>query len=100
MIITFRSLEELGIGEFGVVTLCKWKPSANEEIEVAVKTLNSNASDKDRLRFMQEAAIMCQFDHENVIKLQGVVAEAPTMIVLEYVRHGDLQEVLTQLRPM
>ena len=27
---------------------------------------------------------MCQFDHENVIELYGVVKEDPVMIVLEY----------------
>ena len=90
----------MGIGEFGVVTHCKWKPSIIKEIEVAVKTLNLNASDKDRLRFLQEAAIMCQFDHQNVIKLHGVVTEKPIMIVLEYMRHGDLKNVLMQLRPV
>jgi len=95
-----RSFEELGTGEFGVVTYCKWKPSANKEVEVAVKTLNVNSSDKDRLRFLQEAAIMCQFDHENVIKLHGVVTETPIMIVLEYMCHGDLRNFLMQLQPM
>ena len=69
-------------------------------MEVAVKTLNSSASDKDRLRFLQEAAIMCQFDHQNVIKLHGVVTEAPIMIVLEYMHHGDLKNMLMQLQPM
>ena len=83
-----------------MITHCKWKPSANKEVEVAVKTLKSTANDKERLRFLQEAAIMCQFDHENVIKLYGVVTEAPIMIVLEYMPHGDLQDVLIQLQPM
>jgi len=70
------------------------------DVEVAVKTLNTNASDKDKLRFLQEAAIMCQFDHQNVIKLHGVVTEAPTMIVLEYVAHGDLKEFLMNIKPL
>ena len=92
-----RTLEELGTGEFGVVTHGKWIQSSNQEVEVAVKTLNNNASDKDRLRFLQEAAIMCQFDHQNLIKLHGVVTEAPIMIVLEYMSHGDLQNLLINL---
>ena len=62
--------------------------------------LNTDASDKDRLRFLQEAAIMCQFDHQNVIKLHGVVTEAPIMIVLEYVARGDLKEFLTNLQSL
>ena len=43
---------------------------------------------------------MCQFDHENVIKLYGVVTEAPVMIVLEYMFHGDLRSFLIDLQPL
>ena len=93
-----RILEELGTGEFGVVSRAKWAPSSSKEVEVAIKTLNTDASDKNRLRFLQEAAIMCQFDHKNVIKLHGVVTEAPRMIVLEYMPRGDLENLLIKLR--
>ena len=65
-----------------------------------MKMLNTDVSDKDKLRFLQEAAIMCQFDHQNVIKLHGVVTEAPAMIVLEYMSRGDLKNMLMQLQPM
>ena len=75
-----------------------WKPSSTKEVEVAIKTLNSDSTDKDRVRFLQEAAIMCQFDHENVIKLHGVVTEAPSMIVLEYMSRGDLRSLLLKLQ--
>ena len=64
-----------------------------------MKTINTNADNKDKLRFLQEAAIMCQFDHENVIKLYGVVTEDPAMIVLEYMSRGDLKSFLTGLQP-
>ena len=81
-----------------MVTHGKWTRSSNQEVEVAIKTLNTDASDKNRLRFLQEAAIMCQFDHQNVIKLHGVVTEAPVMIVLEYMSRGDLRNLLLKLR--
>ena len=42
-------------------------------VEVAVKTLQSSASQKDRVKFLQEAAINGQFRHPNVVKLLGVV---------------------------
>jgi len=91
----------LGAGEFGVVTRAMWKPSAaDQETEVAVKSLNTNANENDKLRFLQEAAIMCQFDHENVIKLYGVVTEDPEMIVLEYMSRGDLRNLLIELRTL
>ena len=88
----YRNLEQLGAGEFGVVAHALWKSPVDNETEVAVKSLNIDANSKDKLRFLQEAAIMCQFDHENVIKLYGVVTEAPEMIVLEYMSRGDLEK--------
>ncbi|XP_065899401.1 uncharacterized protein [Dysidea avara] len=94
-----ESFEELGAGEFGVVTCGMWKPSPSKKTEVAIKSLNVNATEKDRLRFLQEAVIMCQFHHENVIKLYGVVTDAPAMIVLEYMSRGDLREILIKLQP-
>ncbi|XP_065899303.1 uncharacterized protein [Dysidea avara] len=90
--------EELGTGEFGAVSRAIWKLTKQKKVEVAVKTLNANVSTKDRVRFLQEAAIMCQFDHENVVKLHGVVTDEPVMIVLEYVPNGDLRSVLLQLK--
>ena len=91
-----RVLNHLGSGEFGVVA----HALLHENTEVAVKTLNNQSNENDKLRFLQEAAIMCQFDHQNVIKLHGVVTEAPIMIVLEYVARGDLRELLINLQPM
>ena len=59
----------------------------------------NNSNDKDKLRFLQEAAIMCQFHHQNVIKLHGVVTEAPIMIALEYMSRGNLREFVIDLQP-
>ena len=47
--------------------------SPRGSIEVAVKMLKREASEKDRVKFLQEAAIMGQFSHPNVVKLHGVV---------------------------
>ena len=41
---------------------------------------------------------MCQFDHENIVKLHGVVTETPIMIVLEYMSRGDLRNLLLNLQ--
>lgn len=41
---------------------------------VATKTLVSK-SKKDRLRFLQEAHMMAQFNHVNIVKIHGVLAE-------------------------
>ena len=41
--------------------------------EVAVKMLKEEASETEKVRFLQEAAINGQFHHPNVVKLMGVV---------------------------
>ena len=46
---------------------------------------------KLRNDFLTEASIMGQFDHQNVIKLYGVVTKVePVMIVMEYMQNGSL----------
>jgi len=47
--------------------------SAEGQVEVAVKTLKEGAGEEDRVKFLQEAAIMGQFKNPNVVKMYGVV---------------------------
>ncbi len=42
-------------------------------MEVAVKMLRPTASETEKVKFLQEAAIMGQFHHPNVVTLHGVV---------------------------
>ena len=49
--------------------------SPKGEIEVAVKTLVTKEKKVGRVKLLQEAAIMGQFFHPNVIKLLGVVTK-------------------------
>jgi len=67
-------------------------------VEVGAKKLSTDATNKDKLRLLQEAAIICQFDHKNVIKLYGVVTEDPVMIVMEYMSNGNLGNYLNTLQ--
>ena len=58
-----------------------------------MKTLNSECSESDKVKFLREAAIMGQFEGDNIVKLHGVVTEVPNvMIVLELMPKGDLRE--------
>ena len=47
-----------------------------EEREVAVKSLADGSTEEKRIQFLQEAAIMEQFKHSNVITLHGVLCES------------------------
>ena len=69
-----RILELLGSGQFGNVNRGTWK-SPKGVIEVAVKTLVTKEKNIGRVKLLQEAAIMGQFSHPNVIKLLGVVTK-------------------------
>ena len=94
-----RVLQELGSGEFGVVNLGLWSNGSTDPVQVAVKTLNSQSSESDRVKFLREAAIMGQFKHKNVVRLHGVVMEKEhMMIVLEYMSKGDLRNFLMDLK--
>ncbi|XP_063219308.1 ephrin type-A receptor 4 isoform X2 [Bacillus rossius redtenbacheri] len=87
----------IGGGEFGDVCRGKLKlpPDGRQEIDVAIKTLKPGSSDKARNDFLTEASIMGQFEHPNVIFLQGVVTKSnPVMIITEYMENGSLDTFL------
>ena len=66
--------EHLGSGQFGSVEQGVWKNGARS-IPVALKLLKKEASEMDKVKFLQEAAIMAQFTHPNVVSLYGVVSK-------------------------
>ena len=43
------------------------------EEEVAVKTMENGSSEEERVKFLQEAAIMGQFNHPNIVKIFGLL---------------------------
>ena len=67
-----RITSHLGSGQFGTVNQGVWL-SSNGPVDVAIKTLNDNISEEEKVKFLQEAAIMGQFHHPNIVKLYGVV---------------------------
>ena len=91
--------QKLGSGEFGTVHLGIWSNGSTDPVQVAVKTLHSQCSESDRVKFLREAAIMSQFENSYIVRLFGVVLEEQNvMIVLEYLSQGDLQEYLLNLK--
>ncbi|XP_059486386.1 ephrin type-A receptor 4-A isoform X2 [Neocloeon triangulifer] len=85
----------IGGGEFGDVCRGKLRLAGRAESDVAIKTLKPGSSDKARMDFLTEASIMGQFEHPNVIFLQGVVTKSnPVMIITEYMENGSLDTFL------
>ncbi|KAM9031686.1 ephrin type-A receptor 6 isoform X2 [Sarcophilus harrisii] len=85
----------IGAGEFGEVCSGRLKIPGKREIPVAIKTLKGGHMDRQRRDFLREASIMGQFDHPNIIRLEGVVTKSrPVMIVVEYMENGSLDSFL------
>ena len=62
-----------------------WSKEYTNSVDVALKSLN-NTSEEDKVKFLQEAAIMAQFRHPNVIMLHGmVVREDPVSASSDYI---------------
>ncbi|XP_067085547.1 LOW QUALITY PROTEIN: ephrin type-B receptor 1-like [Osmerus mordax] len=89
--------EVIGAGEFGEVYKGRLKPAGKREMSVAIKTLKSGYSERQRRDFLSEASIMGQFDHPNIIRLEGVVTKSrPVMIITEFMENGALDSFLRQ----
>ena len=74
----YRETDIIGSGEFGNVSRAIWIHDFNYsqkayEEEVAIKTLKEGASEDEKVKFLQEAAIMGQFNHPNIIIILGLV---------------------------
>ena len=86
-------------------------------MEVAVKTLKRGC-EEDKVKFLQEAAIMGQFKHPNVVTTYGVVTDGEPvsyrdmltvdtthciisfqiLLVLEILKKGDLRKYLLSMK--
>ncbi|NXQ46916.1 EPHA5 protein, partial [Catharus fuscescens] len=85
----------IGAGEFGEVCSGRLKLQGKREFPVAIKTLKVGYTEKQRRDFLGEASIMGQFDHPNIIHLEGVITKSkPVMIVTEYMENGSLDTFL------
>ena len=50
-----------------------WKHAGGGSKEVAIKIMKPSALEDAKVKFIQEAAILGQFFHSNVVKLYGLV---------------------------
>uniref|UniRef100_A0A3B4FG65 Ephrin type-A receptor 7 n=1 Tax=Pundamilia nyererei TaxID=303518 RepID=A0A3B4FG65_9CICH len=72
----------IGSGEFGEVCYGRMRLPGKRDIPVALKTLKAGYTEKQKRDFLAEASIMAQFDHPNVIRLEGVVTHTLILYLL------------------
>ncbi len=79
-----RLEEEIGSGQFGTVYRAKWEFSISDteaqnagsqviSAHVAVKVMSSTTSQEDRIKFLQEAVLLAQFNDPNIVAVFGVI---------------------------
>ena len=82
-------VQKLGAGQFAEVWMGVW----NGTTEVAVKTLKPGTMGASE--FLEEAALMKKFRHQNLVQLYAVCTkEEPIYIITELMKHGSLLEYL------
>ena len=64
---------KLGEGQFGEVYKAVLKSPTGTSQDVAVKLVKKGAPQEERVKLLQEAAILGQFKHKHIIDLVGVV---------------------------
>jgi len=90
----------IGHGQFGSVARGTWTTNAGRSrvpVPIAVKMIDSSTSTQvppgANIAFLEEAVVTWQFEHDNVIKMYGVVtAGYPYLLVLELCENGSLIE--------
>lgn len=102
----------LGSGHFANVEQGKWLTSDGEK-EVAIKSLHRETGSGNRIKCLQEAAIMAQFHHPNIVLLHGIIIDEERNVreysrvdmlimffslqislIMEFLHGGDLNEIL------
>ncbi|XP_065186593.1 tyrosine-protein kinase SRK2-like [Sycon ciliatum] len=80
---------ELGSGQFGRVVEGKYKGKT----DVAIKMMREGTMDEDD--FIEEAKVMKNFQHPNLVQLYGVVTvQKPILIITELMENGCLLDFL------
>ena len=83
---------KLGRGAFGEVCEATLLHSGQK---VAVKTCRETIPAAEKRKFLQEAEILKQYDHPNIVRLIGVCAEKdPVFIIMEILPGGSFLDFL------
>ena len=98
--------DKIGSGQFGQVYKALWHTSGSQtnpfikkdSLPVAVKTLHSQSTTELQTAFIQEAAIMGQFSHPNVLRLLGIVSRTEPFMIVTELMHTELLKFLFTIR--
>ncbi|MFN7843511.1 MAG: protein kinase domain-containing protein, partial [Pirellula sp.] len=89
----------LGEGAFGIVLVAR---DMKLERPVAIKVLHPTLAitSPPRKRFLREARSAAAIRHENIVRVYSVEEEPIPYLVMEFVPHGTLQELIDQDGPL
>ena len=86
---------EIGAGEFGSVCSGYLRLLDMSKRTIAIKMLKDSGNPEAKVKFLQEASIMVQFNHPKITALVGVVTrDEPVLICLEFMELGSLRNYL------
>ena len=85
--------DQIGEGEFGIVYKGEWRTSTGKRMDIALKTLKPTASSDERVKLLQEAAVMGQFEHPRIVRMYGIVKH-PEVVSSEYRKHDNNHKAL------
>ncbi|KAM6066401.1 inactive tyrosine-protein kinase transmembrane receptor ROR1 isoform 2-T2 [Chlamydotis macqueenii] len=96
-----RFMEELGECAFGKIYKGHlYLPGMDHAQLVAIKTLKDFNNPQQWAEFQQEASLMAELHHPNIVCLLGIVTqEQPVCMLFEYMNQGDLHEFLIMRSP-
>ena len=88
-------MEELGLGNFGMV----YRGRMDGIADVAIKTIRETANEREKNEFLNEASVMKNFSTFHIIRLLGVVSLGdPPLVIMELMENGDLKSYLRGIR--
>ncbi|XP_075413880.1 ephrin type-B receptor 6 [Tenrec ecaudatus] len=94
----YIKLEEvIGAGSFGEVRRGRLQPRGRREQPVAIQALWAGGPESLQTAFLGRAAVLGQFQHPNILRLEGVVTRSlPLMVLTELMELGPLDSFLRQ----
>uniref|UniRef100_A0A8C9PDJ9 Ephrin type-B receptor 6 n=1 Tax=Spermophilus dauricus TaxID=99837 RepID=A0A8C9PDJ9_SPEDA len=88
--------EVIGAGSFGEVRRGRLQPRGRRQA-VAIQALWAGGAEGLQMTFLGRAALLGQFQHPNILRLEGVVTKSrPLMVLTELMELGPLDSFLRQ----